>query len=192
MSPAISASATAASTATSRRRRRCARRVTARFLCRVADELAPVVDASGPAPERLRRWVKTLVAIKRTRRESADKELFETYRTLIGETRDVVADHIRHLAEQAGVIIAAGIAEGAFRPVDTLVAGRAVLEGTGLYHSPAFNPDWSDPATEPALDAPSRHHPRRIVGPYRPRCIRLNDAIIARPLVLATIMACRL
>lgn len=124
-----------------------------RFLCRVAEELQPAVIASGPAPERLRRWLLTLVAIKRALRESADKELFETYRALIDDARVVVAEHVAHLAAQIGAIIADGIAEGDFRPVDPLVAGRAVLEATSVYHAPTFHQDWSNPATEAGLNA---------------------------------------
>jgi AcrR family transcriptional regulator len=125
--------------------------VTARFLRRVADELAPVVAAPGPAPDRLRRWVTTLVAIKRARRASAERELHETYKTLAAEARDVVADHVAHLVAQAAAIVAAGIAEGSFRAVDPVAAGRAVLAGTALFHNPAFAPDWGDPTTERAL-----------------------------------------
>lgn len=127
--------------------------VAERFLCRVSDELTPITTASAPAPERLRRWITTLVAIKRAKRASADRELFETYRTLAEEAREVVGKHVRHLADDLGQIIADGIAEGAFRPMDPRAAGRAVLEATGHYHNPAHHPDWTDPATEPAFQA---------------------------------------
>lgn len=126
--------------------------VVARFLGRVTAELAPVVAAPGPAPERLRRWVLTLAAIKRARREPPERELFETYKILVEEAGAVVAAHVDHLAAQAATIIAAGIAEGAFRPLDAAAAGRAVLEATSRYHSPAFTPDWSDPRTAAGLE----------------------------------------
>lgn len=127
--------------------------VAQRFLCAVSDELTPIATASGPALERLRRWVITLVTIKRAARASADRELFETYRALAEEAREVIDQHVQHLAEDLGRIIADGIAEGAFRPMDARAAGRAVLEATGHYHNPAHHPDWDDPATEPAFQA---------------------------------------
>jgi AcrR family transcriptional regulator len=127
--------------------------VAQRFLCAVNDALNPILAATDPAPERLRRWITTLVAIKRAARASADRELFETYRALAEEAREVIAEHVQHLADDLGRIIAEGIAEGSFRPMDARAAGRAVLEATGHYHNPAHHPDWNDPATEPAFHA---------------------------------------
>lgn len=125
--------------------------VAERFLSTVVNELQPIVDASGPAPERLRRWLTTLVTIKRAKRESTERELFETYRTIAADAREVVAAHVAHMTRMLAAIIADGVRDGNFRAVDPLAAGRAVLEATSLYHSPAHHPDWTDPATETAF-----------------------------------------
>lgn len=125
--------------------------VAERFLCTVINELQPIVDASGPAPERLRRWLTTLVAIKRAKRESTERELFETYRAIAADAREVVAAHVAHMTEMLAAIIADGVSDGSFRAVDPSAAGRAVLEATSLYHGPAHHPDWTDPATETAF-----------------------------------------
>jgi AcrR family transcriptional regulator len=103
----------------------------------------------GPAPQRLRRLIDTLIAIKR-RRAAEDPELFAAYRTLAVDAQSVVAAHINELVELASTVIRSGIKEGTFRSVDPVAAGRAVLFATSRFHHPAHAAEWADPAVDVA------------------------------------------
>jgi hypothetical protein len=61
-------------------------------------------------------------------------------------SRDVVAAHVDHLADQLARIVADGIAAGEFAPGDPAVIGRAVLHATARFHHPALAGDWGDQA----------------------------------------------
>src|ERR687894_1253109 len=79
--------------------------VTERWLARVSAPLAEVATADGPAAERLRRWLDTLIALKQGKVRD-DPELFATYGALAGEARAVVKAHVDILVEQLARIIA--------------------------------------------------------------------------------------
>jgi AcrR family transcriptional regulator len=122
---------------------------------RWAEALMPALRAiaaePGPAPQRLRRLIDGLIAVKR-RRAAEDPELFAAYRTLAADTQSVAAAHVAELAELAATIIRAGVNEGTFRAVDPVATGRAVLVATARFHHPAHFAEWTDPALDTAYN----------------------------------------
>jgi AcrR family transcriptional regulator len=113
--------------------------------------LRAIAAKSGPAPQRLRRLVHTLIAVKR-RRAADDPELFAAYRTLAQDAQSVVAAHIDELVELAAMVIRSGVKQGTFRTVDPEAAGRAVLFATSRFHHPAHAAEWLDPAIDAAYN----------------------------------------
>ncbi len=113
--------------------------------------LRAVAAERGPAPERLRKLIDALIAVKR-RRAADDPELFTAYRALAVDARSVVAAHIEEMIHLIATIIAAGVKEGTFRTVDPTAMGRAVLVATSKFHHPAHAPEWGDPAINAAYE----------------------------------------
>ena len=104
--------------------------------------MAPLRAAAalpGPAPQRLRRLVDALIAIKR-RRAADDPELFAAYRTLAADAQSVVAAHVNERVGVAATVIRSGGQDGTSRTVDAVAAGRAVLFATSRFHHPACTP----------------------------------------------------
>ncbi|KAA2258591.1 TetR/AcrR family transcriptional regulator [Solihabitans fulvus] len=126
--------------------------VTERWLVGVSDPLRAVAEADRPATERLRHWLDTLIAAKQTKARE-DPELFATYIALTEEAREVVGRHVATLAGQLAGIVADGVASGEFAPVDTALAGRALLDATGRFHNPAHAGEWADPGIDAAFEA---------------------------------------
>jgi hypothetical protein len=71
-------------------------------------------------------------------------ELFETFHQLTLASREVVAAHVDHLADQVARIVTDGRAAGEFAPTDPAAAGRAVLHATARFHPPALAGEWGD------------------------------------------------
>lgn len=127
--------------------------VVERWLAGVAEPLAAIAAADGPAEARLKQWLDALIATKRAKRASADFELFETYRSLFDETAGVVEAHVAGLAAQIATILADGVARGEFEVENPALTGRAVLEATGRFHNPAHAAEWSNPDIDRAFEA---------------------------------------
>lgn len=121
--------------------------VTERWLARVTGPLATIAGETGPAPERLRRWFETLIAIKREKAR-AEPELLATYQAILGESRDVIRQHVDTLTGQVSAIIADGTARGEFAPVDPQAAARAVFFATARFHVPSYAAEWNDPGID--------------------------------------------
>jgi AcrR family transcriptional regulator len=113
--------------------------------------LRAIAARRGPAPQRLRRLIDTLIAVKR-RRAADDPELFAAYRTLAQDAQSVVTAHIDELVELTAMVIRSGVKEGTFRTLDPEAAGRAVLFATSRFHHPAHAPEWLDPAIDTAYN----------------------------------------
>jgi AcrR family transcriptional regulator len=113
--------------------------------------LRAIAAKPGPAPQRLRRLVDALIAVKR-RRADDDPELFAAYRTLAQGTQSVVVAHVDELVALAATVIRAGAKEGTFRTVDPVAAGRAVLLATSRFHHPVHAAEWADPAIDAAYN----------------------------------------
>jgi AcrR family transcriptional regulator len=125
--------------------------VTERWLARVSAPLEAIVAEDGPAPERLRRWLDTLIAAKR-KRALSDSELFATYQALFADAREVIAAHVDALISQLARIIEGGMARGEFAEGDPHAAARAVLDATGRFHNPAHASEWADPSIDAAFE----------------------------------------
>ncbi len=113
--------------------------------------LRAIASEPGPAPERLRRLLDALIAVKR-RKASHDPELFSAYRMLAADAESVVAAHVEELVGLAAMIIRAGVEEGTFRQVDPVAMGRSVLMATSRFHHPAHAAEWTDPSIDAAYN----------------------------------------
>ena len=113
--------------------------------------LRAIVAQSGPAPQRLRKLIDALIAVKR-RRAADDPELFAAYMTLAADAKSVVAAHVAEMVGLASQVIASGVKEGVFRTVDPVAAGRAVLVATSKFHHPAHAAEWADPAIDATFE----------------------------------------
>jgi AcrR family transcriptional regulator len=125
--------------------------VVGRWLEAMMSQLRTIVARPDPAPERLRRLIDALIAVKR-RRAADDPELFTAYLTLAADAQSVVAAHIAELVALAATVIGAGALEGTFRTVDSVAAGRAVLLATSRFHHPAHAAEWADPSIDVAYE----------------------------------------
>ena len=103
----------------------------------VGEEVALAELAAGgdPAGERLERLLLAQFARKRAK-HAADAELADLYQRILAERPAAVA---RHTAAVLGVferIIADGMRDGAFAPLDAPVAARVVYDATGSFFAP--------------------------------------------------------
>ncbi|MCX4688946.1 TetR/AcrR family transcriptional regulator [Kitasatospora purpeofusca] len=144
--------------------------VTKRWLDQAHDELRLITDETGPAAERLHRWLATLFAAKR-RKALDDPQLFATYMTLVGENSHTVETHIGTLIAQIADIVRDGVESREFQPASTDPTtdvdpttridstahigstARAVFEATAHFHNPAHAASWSDPAADERFEA---------------------------------------
>jgi AcrR family transcriptional regulator len=125
--------------------------VLGRWLESTMPPLRAIVAERGPAPRRLRKLIDALIAVKR-RRSADDPELFTAYRTLAADAKSVIAAHVEEMIGMVAKIIASGVEEGAFRTVDPMAMGRAVLVATSKFHHPAHAAEWGDPAINAAYE----------------------------------------
>lgn len=124
--------------------------VVEQWMTAIMQPLHVIAASSGPASARLRELFDTLIGLKRCR-ATEDPELFTAYRTLAADAQAVVAAHLDELIGLVATIIASGVEQGAFRPVDPTAAGRAMLFATSRFHHPAHAHEWAesiDPAYE--------------------------------------------
>jgi AcrR family transcriptional regulator len=113
--------------------------------------LRAIAAKPGPAPERLRRLFDALIAVKR-RRAAEDPELFAAYRALAADAKSVVTAYLDELVGLAAMVIRSGVAEGTFRNVNPVTAGRAVLFATSRFLHPVHAAEWADPAIDAVYD----------------------------------------
>jgi len=126
--------------------------VTRRWLERVEQPLAAISHEDGPAEERLRRWLDTLIATKQEKRRD-DPEMFATYYQLAQEATGIVEEHVTELIGQLTVIVADGQEAGVFPVADSEAAARAVFHATSRFHHPARADAWDDPAIDSQFEA---------------------------------------
>jgi len=126
--------------------------VTRRWLERVEQPLAAISHEDGPAEERLRRWLDTLIATKQDKRRD-DPEMFSTYYQLAREATGIVDQHVEELVDQLTAIVAEGKQSGAFAVEDPETAARSVFHATARFHHPARADAWDDPAIDEEFEA---------------------------------------
>lgn len=118
--------------------------VTQIWLARISDPLEPIISEDGPTVERLHRWLRELIAAKR-RLLADDPELFATYVELGAEAREVVGEHVDHLADQVRRIVQEGVTRGELEATQLEATSRAILSATARFHHPAHASEWADP-----------------------------------------------
>jgi AcrR family transcriptional regulator len=127
--------------------------VTKRWLDRTTEVLAGIAaDAERDPEARLREWCAALFAAKR-KKAGADPELFATYSVLVGESGEVVSEHITELTSQLTRIVRAGAEAGTFAVEDPAVAARALFQATGRFHDPGYASEWKLPGVEAEFEA---------------------------------------
>ena len=126
--------------------------VAKRWLDRVNAPLQKIAEASGPAPARLERWLRTMFSIKH-KLLGDDPEMFATYLTLAREACKVVKAHKDGLVDQIAHILSDGVKQGVFQVADANVSARAIFDATSRFHHPAHAEEWNEPDTPARIDA---------------------------------------
>jgi AcrR family transcriptional regulator len=126
--------------------------VAKRWLDRTNAPLQKIAESPGPAPARLERWLRTMIAIKH-KKLLDDPEMFETYLTLAQEACKVVRAHKDGLVDQIAHILSDGVKQGAFQVTDVKDAARALFDATSRFHHPAHAEEWKDPQVASRIDA---------------------------------------
>ncbi|MCX4745435.1 TetR family transcriptional regulator [Kitasatospora sp. NBC_01287] len=117
--------------------------VTQRWLDQAHDALQSITVETGPAGERLHRWLATLFAAKR-KKALDDPELFATYLALVAEHSATVDAHLETLTGQIAHIVQDGIWQGEFSAVPVQAAARSVFQASAHFHDPAHAAEWTD------------------------------------------------
>jgi AcrR family transcriptional regulator len=125
--------------------------VAKRWLDRVNAPLQKIADATGPAPARLERWLRTMFDIKH-KKLGDDPEMFRTYLTLAQEACKVVKAHKDGLVDQIAHILADGVKQGVFQVADLKGSARAMFDATCRFHHPAHADEWKDPELAARID----------------------------------------
>ena len=126
--------------------------VAKRWLDRANAPLEKIAEASGPAPARLEKWLRTMFEIK-YKKVCEDPEMFATYLTLAQEACEAVKAHRERLIDQVAYILSDGVKQGTFQVADAKASARAVFDATIRYHHPAHSDEWKDPARAARIDA---------------------------------------
>jgi len=126
--------------------------VAKRWLDRTNAPLQEIAESAGPAPVKLERWLRVMIAIKH-KKLGDDPEMFATYLALAQEACKVVRAHKEGLIDQVAQILAEGVEQGAFDVADTQATARALFEATSRFHHPAHADEWKDPQIAARIDA---------------------------------------
>jgi AcrR family transcriptional regulator len=126
--------------------------VAKRWLDRVNAPLQKIADETGPAPARLERWLRAMIAIKH-KKVGDDPEMFATYLSLAQEACKVVRAHKDGLVDQVAHILSDGVKQGVFEISDLKTTARALFEATSRFHHPAHAEEWKDPDLSARIDA---------------------------------------
>jgi len=122
-----------------------------RWLERMNGPLGAIEREDGPAADRLRRWLLTLMGQKQQRAHE-DPDLFAAYAQLSADARGVIAGHVAEMKRQVARILADGMARGEFAPGDAGAAAAAVFAATTRYHHPAHAAEWGTPGFAASFD----------------------------------------
>jgi AcrR family transcriptional regulator len=125
--------------------------VAKRWLDRVNAPLQKIADSAGPAPAKLERWLRTMIAIKH-KKVADDPEMFATYLALAQEACKVVRAHKDGLVDQIAQILSEGVTQGIFHVGDTGATARALFDATCRFHHPAHADEWKDAQLNARID----------------------------------------
>jgi AcrR family transcriptional regulator len=125
--------------------------VAKRWLDRTNAPLQEIAESAGPAPVKLERWLRAMIAIKH-KKLGDDPEMFATYLALAQEACKVVRAHKEGLIDQLAQILAEGVKQGAFEVAEPEATARALFEATSRFHHPAHADEWKDPQLAARLD----------------------------------------
>jgi AcrR family transcriptional regulator len=126
--------------------------VAKRWLDRVDEPLRKIAAETGPAPERLDRWLRALFQAKHSR-VCDDPEMFQTYLTLAREACATVRAHKEGLVDQVAGILTDGVKQGVFAITDAKETAKAIFDATSRYHHPAHAMEWKDADLPARIDA---------------------------------------
>ncbi|WGR91462.1 TetR family transcriptional regulator [Bradyrhizobium sp. ISRA443] len=126
--------------------------VAKRWLDRANEPLCKLAASSGPAPERLEKWLRTAFTIKQ-KKVCDDPEMFATYLALAQEAREVVEAYKDKQVELIARILSDGVAQGVFQIDNVKATARAVFDATVRYHHPAHAEEWAKPECPARIDA---------------------------------------
>lgn len=118
--------------------------VAERWLERVAAPLAEITAGTGPAPDRLHRWLLTLITTKHGLMQ-ADPEMFATYLALVREAGASVEAHVHHLTADLTRIVTDGATRGELTSADPAATARALFTATSYFHNPSTAYGWAAP-----------------------------------------------
>lgn len=115
--------------------------VVARWLEGVERPLEPIVRETGPAAERLHRFILEHHRLK-ARRVACDAEMFRCYGGMINLAgREPIIAHLARMAAMLAAIVADGVAKGEFAAdVDPAVTAATIREATISFHNPSLLP----------------------------------------------------
>ncbi|NEV02744.1 TetR family transcriptional regulator [Bradyrhizobium uaiense] len=126
--------------------------VAKRWLDRANEPLCKLAAGSGPAPERLEKWLRTAFNIKQ-KKVCDDPEMFATYLALAQGAREVVEAYKDKQVDLIAKILSDGVAQGEFEIDDVKTTARAVFDATVRYHHPAHAEEWAKPECPSRIDA---------------------------------------
>jgi AcrR family transcriptional regulator len=122
-----------------------------RWLSRMNPPLAAIADEDGPATDRLRRWLTTLMGIKHGIAHT-DPDLFATYALIAADAQGVILSHVTELTGHLARIVADGTRRGEFASEDPASAARAVWDATTRFHHPAHAAEWAAEAVSASFE----------------------------------------
>jgi AcrR family transcriptional regulator len=109
-----------------------------------ARHLRPISEESGPAVDRLHRWLLALVEFKHGLARE-DPELFGAYAMIDKDDVEVIREHVEVLTSQITRILEDGVESGEFRPAVLGGGAMAIWDATTRFHHPAHRHEWTNP-----------------------------------------------
>ena len=123
-----------------------------RWLSRMNPPLAAIVEESGPAADRLLRWLTTLMRIKHDK-AGTDPDLFAAYALVSADARHVIQAHVSELVGQMAAIVADGMERREFAHGDPATVALGVWNATSRFHHPAHAAEWAAEPVEQSFEA---------------------------------------
>jgi AcrR family transcriptional regulator len=126
--------------------------VALRLMGEVEAAAQEVADSALPAPERLRRLIRTIHEMNASR-YLGDRKMHEMVAIALEESWPIVRAHVMRLDGMLASIIADGVAAGEFRVKDPAVAARCVHAAILKFCHPAMMAECAGEGIVPELEA---------------------------------------